>query len=59
VRFLLQWFGSDVSHLWALWIRSAALDRLLRYQPQHAWITSPPTVLRFMTPSLRPRQLFP
>jgi hypothetical protein len=39
VRFLLQWFGSDVSHLWALWIRSAALDRLLRYQPQHAWIT--------------------
>ena len=39
VRFLCQQFGSDLANLYALWIRSSALARLLRYERLDAWIT--------------------
>src|SRR2546429_9457981 len=38
LRFLQQQFGKDPTNLFALWIRSSALERLIRSQQLDSWV---------------------
>ena len=38
LRFLQQQFGKDPTNLFALWIRSSALERLIRSQQLGSWV---------------------